>query len=106
MIAIQVPEFGNTKRSSWRYYESLSIYNSKQDEADRLYYCYYSWCYEWAWHCIFVKDGKRWVHDMWHCSCYWPLDGMDSPSYNTIQEALSHSQFNKEQQSFILKDYM
>ena len=104
MIAIQVPEFGNTKRSGWREYSEIY---TKYDEtkADRLYYCYYEWSYEWTWHCIFIKDGKRWVHDMWHCSCYWPLDDMHT-NYGTIQEALAHSQFNEEQQSFILKDYM
>ena len=109
MIAIQVPEFNNKKWWYNRDYEMLGKHhqdNNEFDTIDRLYYVYYSGSWEWAWHCIFLKDHKWWVHDMWHCSCNWPLYDIEYWSFETIQEALNKSEFNEQQKDFILKDYL
>lgn len=106
MIAIQVPELWNEARSYYRNECELDWFDISNWNADRIYYSYYKGSYEWWWNCVFIKDWKWWFHSMWHCSCYWPLDRMSSPRFDTIQEALAVSEFNEEQINFILKDYL
>ena len=81
-------------------------YKEEIERANRVYYSYYTWSYEWWWDAIFLCDGKRWYADLWHCSCYWPTRYTNKElCEHTIEDALAMSKFTEWMKEFILKDW-
>ena len=76
--------------------------------VDRCYYQYEYSSYEWWWQALVLYDWKRWVWNMWHCSCYWPRDQYNSKDICTksFKEALEATWRDDDVKDFIKRDWL
>jgi hypothetical protein len=106
---IQVPQLWNNCRDL-EYYEvdDISYFDEAQSEWFIWWYYYYlTWLYIWGGCAVLQhKTGKRSEFDLWHCSCYWPLEYVseDRWFYETLEDVLNSSKFNELQIERILSE--
>jgi len=75
--------------------EELSEWELKQipNGVDVFIYDYSSGSYEGSGNALFRKNGKWFLHNMGHCSCYGPTENIDSCGHG---ETLKQMKLSKE----------
>ena len=59
--------------------------------ADVVFYWYAKGYYEGSGQILFLLDGKWYLHDAGHCSCFGPTDNINLREYyNNLEELLKH----------------
>jgi hypothetical protein len=59
------------------------------EDYEWLTYAYYVDTYEGGGEAVAYKDGKLYIYNLGHCSCYGPLEG--SPDVMTVEEWLNNN---------------
>ena len=75
----------------WRVHEGYGVYGTPNPQeledyeikeienkwVDEIWYWYHSWSYEWSGQILMRRWDLYDIHSAWHCSCYWPTDGIE-----------------------------
>jgi len=99
MNVYQLPNFPNKYYGRQSVLDEYDLHNLESSDIEQVWYYYYRDSYEGSGQIIAYGNGKWYIHDCGHCSCYGPTENFSTnahyESLDELEQALS-SEYKKE----------